>query len=130
MYFTRGRWTNIFSKLAKIIVLIMSALGSIANLFLGNIIVYEATSGIQFNWIQLFHSPWFWAIVAFNIIYFAAAFASKQKEEAIDDAVEKAISKSSVDLITLATEAVKNADYDSCTKVLKALKQIQKRRPK
>ncbi|MBR5677480.1 MAG: hypothetical protein IKX20_05020 [Paludibacteraceae bacterium] len=108
----------------------MSVVVSIANLFLANIIIFEATSEIQFNWERLLHSPLFWGIIIFNIMYRSAALASKQKEAVVDERVETAISTSSVDLITLATDAVKKGDYDSCNKVLKALKQIQKRRPK
>ena len=64
---------SIFSRTGKITAIIIDIVVNIANLFLGNILVCEATADSMFDWEKLLHSYLFWAVIVTNIIYFSIA---------------------------------------------------------
>ena len=120
----------IFGKITKIIIAVLYFIIQIANMFLANIIVYEVTEGVKFDWILLFKSPGFWIVTVITFIYYSIPFIIKQKDNYIDEALEKALSNSSVKIVNSITYSVQNGDFESCKKSLKILDQIQKRRRK
>ena len=120
----------IFGKMAKILVATFSFLVQVANMFLANIIVYEATEGIKFNVNMLFTNKLFWITIAFNLVYYAIPLIIKQKSDSVDEALEEAISQGSVSLVHSITQSAQNGDFESSKKMMKILDQIQKRRRK
>ena len=119
-----------FGKATKILVGALSVIVQVANLFLGNIIVFEATEGVLFDWMSLLKSKLFWGVLIFNVIYYTLPFVLKQQNERIDEELEKAISEKSVELINFVAESVKQKDFESSNKTIKVLDKFQKRRRK
>lgn len=118
----------LFKNATKIIVGVVSALIQVANLFLGNIIVFETTEGVKFNWIGLLRSKLFWVVLIAMVIYYLIPFAIKQQEITVDERLEEAISDSSIKLISFATESAQKKDFESSKSAIKILDKIQKRR--
>lgn len=117
-----------FRKFTQVFVGILSVIVQVANLFLGNIIVFEATEGITFNWVGLLHSKLFWGVLIFLVIYYSIPLILKQQDRIVDEQLEQAISNNSVELIKIATESAKEKDFESSKKALKVLDRLQKRR--
>lgn len=121
---------SIYSTPVRIAVAILDLVFNIANLFLGNIVVYETSTKIKFDWMALFQSRVFWCLVIIHAVYEVLGHTLKHKELEVDRKVEAALDDSIVDLIKAATDAVKNGDYDTSKRVQKALKKIYRRRKK
>lgn len=117
----------IFGKITRIIVGVISLLIEVSNLFLGNIIIYEATEGITFDWLQLLKSPMFWVIIIVNVIYQTLPLIIKQRENKTDNEIEKAISKSSVKLIGIVVESAKKGNFEVANKTLEIFDKVQER---
>lgn len=119
-----------FRRIPKIFVGVISGIVQVANLFVGNIIVYETTEGIKFNWMQLLRSKLFWIVLILTVAYYAIAYAIKQHSDEVDSKLEEAISDNSIKLLNLATENAEKGDFESSEKAIKILDKIQKRRQK
>ena len=120
----------IYTKASKILVAIVSLIFELANAFGGNIIIYEVTEGINFNWELLLKNRFFWIILIIDIIYYAIPIIIHQELQSNDKKLEEAISNNSVKLVDLATDFAANGDFASSKKVLKILDKFQKRRRK
>ena len=120
----------IFGTITKILVAVFSIIFQVANMFLANIIIYEVTEGIKFNWNLLFTNKLFWIVIVLTFIYYAIPLIIKQKSDSVDEALEEAISEGSVSLVHSIAESAQNGDFESSRKMIKILDQIQKRRRK
>ena len=118
----------IFCTLAKVFVASVSLLVEIANLFLSNIVIYEATEGVRFDAFLLLKNPLFWIVLIINVAYFIISHILKQVEEETDKKVEKAIADNSIQIIKSVTKNVKKNNYESADKALKILDELQRRR--
>lgn len=119
---------SIYRTPVRIAVAILDLILNIANLFLGNIVIYETTTKIKFDWMALLHSYVFWGIVILHILYEALACALKYKAHKVDEKVIAALDNSIIDLIGFENEVIKKGDCDSLKRVQKALKKIYRRR--
>ncbi len=118
---------SLFSKAAKIIVAILSVVGQVANLFLGNILVYEATENHPFNWLRLLKNPIFWIICIITIVYYFLSSVVNHRNRVVDENVEKAISDSKVVIIQVITDNVKKDNFESADKAIRVLDKMQRR---
>ena len=118
----------VFSTATKILIAVISIITQLANMFWSNIIIYEITEGLRFDWNLLVNNWGFWIILGINLLYYTSALAIKQKTKSVDEAVEEAISRNSVKLINSIAKSAQSGDFESCKKTLKVLDQIQKRR--
>ena len=118
----------VFSTATKILIAVISIITQLANMFWSNIIIYEITEGLRFDWNLLVKNLGFWIILGINLLYYTSALAIKQKTKSVDEAVEEAISRNSVKLINSIAKSAQSGDFESCKKTLKVLDQIQKRR--
>lgn len=118
---------SIFSRIGKIVAVILDILVNTANLFLGDIVVSEA-EGIKFDWQNLLHSYVFWGMIIANVFYFSAAYASNHKEQETDETVRKSFAEFTAQMYSLAAEEMRNGHYDSSKKVLNVLWKAEKRR--
>lgn len=118
----------VFSTATKILIAVISIITQLANMFWSNIIIYEITEGLRFDWNLLVKNWGFWIILGINLLYYTSALAIKQKTKSVDEAVEEAISRNSVKLINSIAKSAQSGDFESCKKTLKVLDQIQKRR--
>ena len=121
---------SLFSKAARIIVAILSVVGQVANLFLGNILVYEATETHPFNWLRLLKNPVFWIICVFTIVYYFLSSVVNHRNRVVDENVENAISESTVVIIQTITENVKQERFESAEKAIRVLDKMQRRSQK
>ena len=119
-----------FRKSSKIFAGVLSAVLQVANLFIGNIIVYESTEKVRFDWMLLLKNWLFWLILVITIIYYAIAKAIKQQDNDTDDNIEAAISNNSVRLLDLATRYAQTGNYELSKKAMKLFDSMQKRRKK
>ena len=117
-----------FCTLAKVFVASVSLLVEIANLFLSNIVIYEATEGVRFDAFLLLKNPLFWIVLIMNVAYFIISHIIKQVEKETDKKVEKAITDNSIQIIESVTQNVKKHDFESAKKALKILDKLQRRR--
>lgn len=119
-----------FGKTAKIGFGVLSALVSVANIFVGNILVYEITTGVSFDWMKLLKSRFFWTVLVISVIYYVAATIYDEKAHNIDEKLEKAISDSSIKFLDIATNTAERGDFESSKKAIKMLDKLQKKRRK
>ena len=99
-----------------------------ANLFLANIVIYEASTGVSFDFGALLNNYIFWIIVIIQIIYFIASYTIRSTNRKTDDEVESAIQNGSIMLVNQVVGYSEKGDFVSANKVLKLLKKIQKER--
>ena len=118
----------IFGKITKILVAAFFIILQVANMFIANIIIYEVTEGIKFSWNLLLTNKLFWIFIVLAFIYYTIPLIIKQKNDSVDEALEKAFSKGSVSLVHSITKSAQNGDFESSRKMIKILDQIQKRR--
>lgn len=117
-----------FRKRSKIFAGILAAVLQIANLFIGNIIVYESTEGAKFHWMMLLKNWLFWLILIATIVYYAIAYAVKQQGDKIDDKIEDSISDNSTKLLDLVVKNAESGDFESSEKAMKLFDKMQHRR--
>lgn len=116
------------SKILCFIVELVCSVIQTANLFLSNIAIYEATTGISFDFAALLKSFVFWIIVVIQIIYFSISCIIRSINRKTDDEVEKAMQDGSIRLVNQVVDYSEKGDFVSANKVLKLLKKIQKER--
>lgn len=117
-------------KIPKPLVGVISGIIQVANLFIGNIIVYETTEKIKFDWMRLLKSPLFWIVLIITVAYYIIVYTMKQHNNEVDNKLEEAISNNSIKLVNLATENAEKGDFESSEKAIKILDKIQRRRQK
>ena len=117
---------KLFSKSTRILIAIISTLIQVANIFLGNVIVYEATENIKFDWIKLLKNPLFWVIFICTLVYFIIGGIFTQKQYNIDEKLETAISEGSVKIVNIAVENIRKGSFESAKKHLKCSKNCKK----
>ena len=115
----------------KFIFILVQALCIIINIaisFLFDVVMYEASSGLTFNWWLLLTNRYFWIVLILQVLYgiIAAYVAIKNKNS--DDRVQQAIEDEEIVLVTQISENVKRGDFDSANKIIKILDKLQKRR--
>ena len=104
----------VFSTATKILIAVISIITQLANMFWSNIIIYEITEGLRFDWNLLVKNLGFWIILGINLLYYTSALAIKQKTKSVDEAVEEAISRNSVKLINSIAKSAQSGDFESC----------------
>lgn len=120
----------LFNKATRVAVTVISVLIEVANLFLGNIIVYEVTEGVSFDWMGLLKNRLFWGVLILAVIYHFIPFIIKRSDSDVNERVEKAIADSSIKLIKDATKSAHNGNYESAEKLLSFFDKIRIRRGK
>ena len=121
---------SIFGKIGKLAVILLSAVVNVANLFLGNIVIYQTTTGLEFHWELLLHSYLFWGVIIVNIVFFSVAHVENQKEQKVDKSIENVPADFYTQMYNLALDEMKHGHFDTSRKVLRELRRIQNRRRK
>ena len=117
-----GRFTNVLTVIAGLI--------GIANLFLGNIVVYETTSGLKFQWVKLLKNWLFWLIIVACVLYRIISRVYQQHADLTDDEVSKAIDKNIVKLYRVAGKRTIQREFENANKTLLIIDEMNKRRNK
>lgn len=120
----------LFRKATRVAITIILALIEVANMFLGNIIVYEVTGGVVFDWMGLLKNRLFWGVLILAVVYHSIHHIIKRSNSNANARVEKAIADSSVKLIKEATKNVHKGNIESANETLTFFDEVQKRREK
>ena len=122
------RW--LFNKVSCFLIEILGIVINIANAFLTNIAVYEASNGLSFDWGLLFSNPLFWVISITQFAYGIATVCVHIKNRNSDKRLKQAIEDKEIALITQVVSYSKKGDFDSANKVIKILDKFEERRTK
>lgn len=119
---------RVFSKLIAILVGVGGVFVQVANLFLGNIIVFNATNETVFDWKRLLQSKLFWGMSFAEVVYYIILWDYNQKANEADDKVNTAITKNQVKLMNLRTKRIRQNRFEDAEKITKQLAEIEKER--
>ena len=122
------RW--LFNTSICILVELLGIVINIANAFLTNIVIYEATNGFSFDWIQLLSNPVFWITLVLQFAYGIATVCVHAKNKNSDERLTKAIEDNEIALLSQVVGYSRRGDFDSAHKVIKILDQFEERRNK
>ena len=130
-YFLQGKreMQYCFGALGKLLFGILSIALQIANALVGNILVFESTENVRFNWFALLKNPLFWILLTITLIYYLFSLIVHQAS-VTDEALDEAYSKHSIELLDDISNYAKEGKFTSCKKTFKVFDQIQKRRAK
>ena len=118
------------SRLFAIAFGVLSGLIQIANLFVGNIVIYETTTGIEFQWGRLLQSRFFWAVILLQVLYFFFCYAYNQHADKTDDEISRAIDRSIIKLYKIAGKRTIQRDFEEAKKTLSVIDEMKNRRDK
>ena len=118
----------IWSKIAVLFIWALGTVIQIANIFVGNIIIYETTEKISFDWEKLIHSRLFWGVVIVEVSHSLLSFLINRTARKNDDQVECAIDKNVVKLYNTAGKFGRKKDFESAEKVLDIIDKLEERR--
>ena len=119
-----------WSKAAVILSAIFGAIIQIANLFLGNIIIFETTENVRFDWNKLFHSKLFWGVVIVLFAYYVICYLLSKAAKENDSKAERAIEDNVVKLYNTAGKLGRKKDFENAEKVLNIIDKFEERRKK
>ena len=119
---------KLFNKPAKIVFGVLTALIQVANLFLGNIIVYEVSESTKFDWMKLLKSKLFWFVFIAMAIYYLISYFVNQTAHKADGGLEEEIDRSSIKLLNIATDNAERGDFESSERTIKILNKIRRKR--
>ena len=106
----------------------------IANMFLSNIAIYEATTGLKFDFSLLFENLFFWIVLILQLAYTGFCIIIKVLSKSADADAVKAINDTLDQMAAISADEYKNrlrsGDFVGTTKILKRLKKIKKERRK
>lgn len=117
------------SKLNIIVVSILEIILQFANLFIGNILVFEATNdGATFDFKRLLQNKLFWWFLIGYIIFWIIIHILKSVDEKGDLCVEDAIAKNEIKLYNVVTKQTTRKNFEDADKTLKIIDEMKKRR--
>lgn len=116
------------SKLICFLIQIVCFAIHLANFFLTDIMMYEITEGVSFDYPKLFKSPIFWIIIIFQLIDVLFCACLNILSNDTDSTLEKAYSTNCKKLLTQATAQAKKKDYYSAKKTLEIFDELETRR--
>lgn len=106
----------------------------IANMFLSNVAIYEATTGLNFEFSLLLKNVFFWIVLLLQFAYalfcwIIKILSSNADEEALKS-VNGSLDKIASDLETEFNNRIKNGDFWGANRALKLFKKVKKERRK
>ena len=106
----------------------------IANMFLSNVAIYEATTGVTFDFSLLLKNVFFWIVLILQLAYAVFCMIIKIFSQNADDEALKSINDTldqmAADLADELQNRIKSGDFVSTKKILNHLKKIKKERRK
>lgn len=120
------RW--LFNKIVCILIELLGIVINIANAFMTNIAIYEATNGLSFDFGKLLSNKLFWVVLIIQFAYGITSICVHFKSKNSDERLLKAIEDEEIVLVTQIGENVKKGDFDSAHKIIKILDKLQRRR--
>lgn len=122
------RW--LFNAAICILIELLGIVINIANAFLTNIVIYEATSGFSFDWSLLISNRIFWITLVIQLAYGIITICVHIKNKNSDGRLVEAIEDKEIELLSQVVVYSEKGDFDSANKVIKILDKFEKRRKK
>lgn len=116
------------NKVCCFLLEILGLVVQIANMFLGNIAVYEVSTGLKFNFYGLLTNIVFWITIVLQITVFIVSYNIRASIKRDDDIVEEALRKGSTKLVSQAVAYSENGDFVSANKALEVFDLLQAKR--
>lgn len=106
---------------------VLGFLAHTANIFLGNIAVFEASTGHKFNFMALLHNPYFWIILAIQILSVFLSFIKHEKQkrsQEADSTLEQYVELYFKNFADQASDYSKAGDFVSAKQAIEVLNKI------
>ena len=101
-----------------------------ANLILSDILMYEVTEGVSFDYQAMLHNQWFWILLLIHFSHVMLMIIVKHKNSMNDHRVETAIEDQQVSLLKQIPKRSKKGEYEDAVQVLMLIDELEKRRHK
>ena len=95
---------------------------------LSNIVVYEVSTGLSFDFSRLFSAKLFWIIVTLQLVYFIAYCVINRISEETDERIDDAYISGEIKLIEKAVDYSERGDFSSARKIIRIVDKFRKRR--
>ena len=118
------------SKLACVLFQIFCFVSHTANIFLADILMYEVTEKVSFDYIRLFKNPLFWIIIILQLLDAFACIVLNNNAHKDDKIVEKAYANGKKDLIGVTVDYVKSGDFYRAEKSIEILDKLEDQQKK
>ena len=118
------------NKLLNFFVQALIFIFDFANLILSDILMYEVTEGISFDYQAMLHNQWFWILLLIHFSHVMLMIIVKHKNSMNDHRVETAIEDQQVSLLKQIPKRSKKGEYEEAVQVLMLIDELEKRRHK
>lgn len=95
---------------------------------LSNIVVYEVSTGLHFDFSRLLSAKLFWIIVALQLVYFIAYYVINRFSDETDKRIDDAYISGEIILIKKAVDYSERGDFSSARKTMRIVDKFRKRR--
>lgn len=96
-----------------------------ANLFMTDILMYEISTGLAFDYTQLLHNRIFWGILVLQLLDVLVCVALNCLAKNDDKVVEHAYANGKMKLINVAVDYAKNGNFYSAEKSIEILEKLE-----
>jgi len=101
-----------------------------ANLFMTDVLMYEVTTGLTFDYNLMLHNPLFWILLSLHILHIILTAAINIKNSSNDLIVEKAISRQQKKLLSATTSEAKKGNFYNAEELIRIYDELAERRRK
>lgn len=99
-----------------------------ANLFMTDILMYEVSTGLAFDYSQLLHNHIFWMILIAQLVDVFICAVLNRFVKSNDKVVEQAYANGTKKLISVAVDYTKSGDFFSAEKTIEILEKLEYRK--
>ena len=98
------------------------------NLFLSDILMFETTEKVSFDFNAMLHNKWFWVLLVLHFVHIILTAFIKCRTSVYDQRVQDAISDQQIELLKKAVEDAKEGKFKKSIKLIKVYDKLTKRR--
>lgn len=98
-----------------------------ANLFMTDILMYEVSTGLAFDYTQLLHNRIFWIILVMQLVDVFVCTVLNHSAKSNDKIVEQAYANGTKKLINVTVDYAKSGDFFSAEKSMEILEKLEDR---
>lgn len=115
------------SKILCVLVEVVGCIMQLANLFLGNIVIYEVTNGATFDYGALLNNPTFWFVFIFQVAYFILSWYVRSTNRQTDETVEEALRNGKIQLIKQVVSDAGKHNFVDANKVFRLFEKMDRK---
>jgi len=98
------------------------------NLFLSDILLFETTEKVSFDYNAMLHNKWFWVLLVLHFVHIILTTFIKCRTSVYDQRVKDAISDQQIELLKKAVEDAKEGKFKKAKELIKIYDKLAKRR--